>query len=505
MPPEPIGAKCAAAFCGHDGATARRSARADPLRRAPRARFEFWNVVRARPGGSNRLVPRFRNLLALAATLVSTAVLASCADRGAGNEPLVFWAMGSEATAAESVLAGFRSRHPDIAVRVQRVPWSAAHEKLLTAYVGGSMPDVFQLGNTWVAELATLGALEPLDARVAASGEVVRADFFEGVLAANEIDGRLVALPWYVDTRLLFYRTDLLEKAGVTSAPQTWDEWALAMRRVRETAAADGTRPFGIFLPVDEWQTPVILALQQGGPLLRDHDTRGNFRSTEVRRAFEFYASLFQRDLAPRKAEAQLANLYREFAAGYFAFFVTGPWNLHEVASRLPAELAGAWTTAPMPGPTGPGVSVAGGASLAISSASSRKDDAWKLVEYLSSADVQAAFRRVSGDLPSRRSAWDRGSVPADARAAAFRTQLDRLVATPKIPEWERIASKITLHLERLVRGETTIEEALADLDADVDAILAKRRSLAGKRGRIHFSQKNGSVPFFGPFFGRAA
>lgn len=407
--------------------------------------------------------------------------LPSCARRGA-DEPLVFWAMGSEAVAAEAVLEGFRRSNPDVAVRVQRVPWSAAHEKLLTAHVGGSIPDVFQLGSTWVAELATLGALEPLDARVAASPVVLRADFFEGALAANEIDGQLVALPWYVDTRLLFYRRDLLERAGERMAPSSWRGWDQAMRRVRETPSEDGTRPFGIFLPIDEWQTPVILVLQQGGSLLREGDTRGNFRSPEVRRAFAFYVSLFEGDLAPRRAEAQLANLYREFAAGYFAFLVTGPWNLREMANRLPPELADVWATAPMPGPDGPSTSIAGGASLAISSASRRKDDAWRLVEYLSSAAVQAEFRKLSGDLPSRRSAWELAGEPTDARSAAFRAQLDRLASTPRIPEWERIASKITLHLERLVREEASLDEVLESLDADVDAILEKRRSLVQPR-----------------------
>ena len=415
--------------------------------------------------------------LALALSLAASA----CSKAATADDAVVFWAMGSEAEAADSVLSDFRERYPDVPVRVQRVPWSAAHEKLLTAYVGGSMPDVFQLGNTWVAEFAMLGALEPLDSRVAASPEVSRDDFFAGVLDANVVGGRLLALPWYVDTRLLFYRRDLLAAAGVTAAPRTWDEWRLAMQRLYDAAAGpqgEGARRYGVFLPIDEWQTPVILALQQGASLLADDDCRGNFRSAEVRRAVEFYAGLFRDDFAPRKSEAQVANLYREFAAGYFTFFVTGPWNLVELARRMPANLADAWTTAPMPAPsgTGPGVSVAGGASLAVSASSPRKEAAWKLVEYLSSTAVQVEFRGLSGDLPSRRSAWDRSVT--DERSNAFRVQLDHLVATPKIPEWERIASKVTLHLERIVRGEATIDEALTALDADVDAILLKRRSM---------------------------
>lgn len=437
--------------------------------------------------GSNRKVRAARSLLVnlyLSRVLVAAVLAiatAGCAGRSDDAHEVVFWAMGSEADAAESVLDGFRSSHPGIPVRVQRVPWSAAHEKLLTAYVGGSMPDVFQLGNTWVPELAILGALEPLDSRVASSALVSRDDFFAGALEPNIAGGRLVALPWYVDTRLLFYRRDLLSRAGVAEAPRNWAEWTDAMRKIREMRTGAEASPFGVFLPIGEWQTPVILALQQGASLLRDNDGRGNFSSAEVRRAWEFYTGLFRDDLAPKRSEAQVASVYREFAAGYFAFFVTGPWNLVELSKRMPAELADQWTTAPMPAPQGdgPGVSIAGGASLAVSSTSARKDSAWALVEYLSSAPVQKRFRELSGDLPSRRSAWDAVGAAAGGNARAFRIQLDHLAVTPKIPEWERIASKITLHLEKVVREETDLDRALAALDGDVDAILEKRRALA--------------------------
>lgn len=419
--------------------------------------------------------------LALLLVLFATGVAACW--RSVGDERcIVFWAMGSEADAADAVLDGFRRAHPEIPVRVQRVPWSAAHEKLLTAWVGGSMPDVLQLGNTWIAEMAALHALEPLDAR-----ETDRKDFFPGALAPNVVDGRLLALPWYVDTRLLFFRRDVLAAAGVTDVPRTWQDWRRAMQAMRgDSQSGDDGKVFGAFLAVDEWQTPVILALQLGAKLLREGDSRGNFRSPEVRRAFGFYVGLFADGLAPTKSAAQLSSLYREFAAGYFAYFVTGPWNLAELEHRMPSELASSWGTAPMPAPEGgdaPGLSVAGGASLAVSASSLHKDNAWAVVEYLASPAVQADFRARSGDLPSRRSAWD--GVPADERAAAFRVQMEHLAPTPSVPEWERIAAKITLHLERVVRGERTLDDALAALDVDVDSILAKRRGiLASKAGR---------------------
>ena len=97
---------------------------------------------------------------------------------------------------------------------MQQIPWTAAHEKLLTAFVGESMPDVAQIGNTWMPEFRTLGALEDLDAAGRALAVVTQASYFPGIWDTNVVDGTLCGIPWYVDTRVLFYRTDLLEAAG---------------------------------------------------------------------------------------------------------------------------------------------------------------------------------------------------------------------------------------------------------------------------------------------------
>jgi len=429
----------------------------------------------------------------LAAALMGLAACrgdAGGARRAAGETAATveFWAMGSEGEVVEALLPGFRLRYPGVDVRVQRVPWSAAHEKLLTAYVGRTMPDVFQLGNTWIPELVALGAVEKLDALAAASRAVVRDDYFAGVLATNVIAGDLYALPWYVDTRLLFYRRDLLEDAGIKAPPATWSDWFEACKRVRARALQAGSDRYGLFLPLDEWQTPVILALQRGARLLRDNDGYGDFESAPVRAAVQFYLELFRQGLAPRKADAQIANLYQEFASGYFAFYVTGPWNLREFAQRLPADSRTAWATAPMPAVDGagpdPGLSLAGGASLAIAASSARKQAAWKLIEYLSEPAQQVEFYRLSGDLPVRRSAWASDVLARDEKTGAFRRQLEHVRATPQIPEWERIAAKISYHIERMVRGDRDIDGALADLDRDIDGILEKRRWMLARGAR---------------------
>lgn len=419
---------------------------------------------------------RARIATSLACAALAVATVAGC--RGAATDATVveFWAMGREGEVVQRLVPEFERRTPGIRVRVQQIPWSAAHEKLLTAYVGGALPDVVQVGNTWLPELVALGALAPLDERLApVEGTLAPldpSDEFPGVVAATAIDGVRYGIPWYVDTRVLFYRTDLLRAAGVATPPTTWSGWIDAMARL-----ARGSERYAISLPATEWEPPVILALQRGAGLLRDGDRYGDFRSPAFRSAFEFYRDFFRRGLAPTGGAAQSANLYQDFADGYFAVLLSGPWNVGEIERRLP-KLADAWATAPLPAfeGAGPGLSLAGGASLALVRDSPRREAAWQWMKFLAEPAQQLEFWRLTGDLPARPSAWREAGLGEAPRTAAFWRQLARVQATPKIPEWERIAATITRHTEIALRSDAPADAVLAELDRDVDAILEKRR-----------------------------
>ena len=241
-----------------------------------------------------------------------------------------------------------------------------------------------------------------------------------------------------------------------------------------------GSGKHAILLPLTEWEPLVILAFAEGATLLADGDCRGAFRSPAFRAALARYVGMFRRGLAPLGGAATAANIYQDFGRGDVAFAITGPWNLGEFARRLPAALADRWTTAPMPAVAGPppGPSLAGGASLVLVRGTPHADAAWELIEFLSEPEQQVRLHALTGDLPARRAAWRDPSVADAPHMAAFRTQLEVVRATPKIPEWERIANKISQYTEAAVRGELELDDALAALDADVDAILEKRRWL---------------------------
>jgi multiple sugar transport system substrate-binding protein len=413
--------------------------------------------------------------------VVCVALLAAgCAERAPDVTTVRFWAMGREGEVVTALLPEFERTHPGIRVDVQQLPWTAAHEKLLTAFAGDATPDIGQLGNTWIPEFVALGALEPLDASIAASS-VDASDFFPGIWDTNVVGVHVYGVPWYVDTRLLFYRRDLLEAAGIGAPPVSWTDWVRTLAAIKAHAAPG---QYAILLPMNEVEPLLALALQQNDPLLRDGGRYGNFESAGFRRALGFYVDMFRRGYAPPVTASELSNVWNEFGRGTFAFYISGPWNIGEFERRLPANLQRAWATAPLPGPDGPGASIAGGSSLVVFRRSAVKDAAWQLIEYLSRPDVELRFRELTGDLPPRRSAWRDTALAADVHARAFRDQLERVKPTPKVPEWERIADEMRLVAERAARGQISVDEAARSLDARADRILEKRRWLLAREAR---------------------
>jgi multiple sugar transport system substrate-binding protein len=417
---------------------------------------------------------RRRPLLGGAAAALALPALTGCARRGA-DAPLRFWAMGREGEVLDELLAPLQREQPGLALRVEKLPWSAAHEKLLTAFAGDATPDIAQLGNTWIAELAALRALEPLQPWVDAAG-LRAADHFDAIWRTNQVDGVLYGLPWYIDTRLLFYRTDLFARAGIARMPDDWAGFVHALDALQGRGVAHP-----LLLPLPEFEPLLALALQQDEPLLRDGNRYGNFRGAGFRRALGFYLERFARGHAPYLTGNQIANLWQEFGRGTFAAFISGPWNIGELDRRLPPELRTSWSTAPLPGPSGPGASTAGGASLVIFRRAPRKAEAMQVLAFLSRPEVQLRFHALTGNLPPRRATWSMAPLASDRRAVAFAQQLERAKPSPAVPEWERIAQEMQLFATRAQRYRTPVDEVAAALDARVDGFLEKRRWMLAK------------------------
>ena len=405
-------------------------------------------------------------------------LLATCTQSGDSRERLEFWGLGREGEVVAELIPEFERRNPGIKVTLQQMPWIAAHEKLLTAYAGQATPDIAQMGNTWVPEFAAVRALEDLGALKL---NIDRSDYFPGIWATNVIDGTLYGIPWYVDTRVLFYRKDLLAGVGYPRGPRTWTEWIDCMERLQRERKSR----YGILIPTNEHEHIEVIAMSNAASFLNAGRTRGAFREPRFREAFAFYLQMFHRGFAPPISNVQVGNLYQQFAQADFAMHITGPWQVGEFRRRLPAHMQDKWATAPLPArdasaPTG--ISMAGGSSLVIFRASKRKEAARKLIEFLSEPAQQVRFYELCGDLPARRSAWRAPALANDPHFPAFREQLERVAPFPQVPEWEQIATILFEHGEAAVRRAMTLDQTLASLDRQTDRILEKRRWILQRR-----------------------
>jgi multiple sugar transport system substrate-binding protein len=406
----------------------------------------------------------------------------SCRKTEEGVTTIKFWAMGAEAEYVTVLISEFEKENPGIKVNVQQMPWTAAQEKLITAFASDNTPDLCQLGNTWIPQFSSLNAIAPMNEWVAKSENVIKGNFFEGIWDTNVIDSIVYGIPWYVDTRVMFYRKDIFRRAGYDHPPKTWDELLDLSRNIK--ALFPNEDKYAIYLPTNEWATFVIFGLQAGADILKEKGTRGDFNSKEFKEAFSYLVQFHKEGLAPIGI-SQVTNVYQAFANEYFSMYISGPWNIPEFKKWMTGELADEWSTAPLPAHKDdyPGISLAGGSSLVIFNNSEHKEESWKLIEFLSSPDIQIKFYKLLNDLPSLTEAWNDPVLKDDPYMKAFYEQFFHVAATPKVPEWEQIAySKVQQYAELAARDVMSVDEAVKQLDADVDRILEKRRWLLGRK-----------------------
>lgn len=407
-------------------------------------------------------------------TLLMFAMAAACAGCAQSRCGLNVWAIGAEADALQHMVAGFAAQYPGNRVCVQDLAWSSAQVRLLSAVAAGDPPDVAQVGDTGLAMLVTLHAL--------VAQQPVATDFFPGALRVTRFAGQSYGTPWYVDTRLLFYRPDILRRAGFRRPARTWAGWLAQMEAVQRILAPG---QYALLAPINEYEFLEVLGLQEQMPVLRDGDRYGNFTNPSFRAALGFYRSLFIKHLAPPIGDRQLINLWWQMARGDFVFYVSGPWNIGEFRRFLPPQDEKLWMTAPMPGPHGPGESLIGGSDFVIFRHSRHQVLARKFIRYMLADPQQVRLYQLTGDLPARRGPWALAPLGTDTKLRAFSVQLQRVRPFEMIPEWDEIMDGMRRMAEQVVLGGVSIPEATRRFDRKVNYWLAKRRQiLAHARSR---------------------
>jgi multiple sugar transport system substrate-binding protein len=380
-------------------------------------------------------------------------------DTAAASGSISVWAMGAEGEKLDVLAKDFMKTNPGISVKVTPIAWDVAHDKLITAVAGNKTPDVSQMGTTWMGEFAKTGALEEVP------GSIDQGAFFASAKETGVVDGSTFGVPWYVETRVLYYRTDIAEKAGITKPPENWAELKAMAKAMKEKGGAR----YGIALSPNNWQELLPFVWQKGGEVITD-DGQLNFDSPEVVEALEYYKSFFDEGLTAESVPEGF-DVTQGFVAGTHPMFFSGPWHMSLIEEQGGAKLKGKWDVALMPQEE-TRTSFVGGSDLVVFKGSDNKDAAWKFVEYLLQPEVQRKWYTTVSALPSVEAAWESGPLANDENLSLFGDQLKDAKTPPTIPRWEQIASEaINGEMEKAMVGGASAEEAAKAMQAKASSI----------------------------------
>jgi len=404
--------------------------------------------------------------LALAA-VAGVFALAGCkSKRGQDGEAgtgtvLRFWAMPNTSKPQadlENILKRFESQNPDIDVQVEILDWGNALDRITKAANSGIGPDVFQIGTTYTASITDLGSLSSLDATVqAVGGDTVFVPAVRSYMKPIYADS-ITSMPWFVDVRPVYYRTDVFAKVGLDpdAVFASWDAYRAGLARIRDAKLSiDGQKMEAVGLAgKNDWNVvhniyPWIVG--NGGDIvnaLGDSVLLDDERSVQGVLTF---LRLIREGLSPRSyLEKSTAQVSAEFDQGRIA-----TWQ--ETTSKLvylerPAEMGGvgASTAAknfasalPPAGPAGRKLFI-GGSNLAIFKSSKSQEAARKLVTFLTT-DTTAVleFSKASGMAPALIKVYESDYFQGNANRKLYKELAMAGKAYPAVPYWGALETSI--------------------------------------------------------------
>ena len=378
-------------------------------------------------------------------------------DNGGGgasnkNATVRFWVMNNGPDPVgdtEKIVKPFEQK-TGIDVKVQLVGWDVQFDRIRNAAVSGEGPDVTQAGTTQVPFFAALNGFEDLSDRV---GEIGGEDAYApGVWKTTQVVGRqgTWSVPWFTEARSIYYRKDLLKKAGVDpeTAFDTWDSFHATLEKLKSSGAVDNKNTYAFGSPgkqaFDLVHHVMPFVWDAGGSELSEDAKSSTIASSDAQKGVEFIADLLPAGLYdPTALEKDGTQVEESFKGGRLAVWIGGPW----VLSTIPRKDDDAWSpearnnvgVAPMPeGPSGSAFTFVGGSNLQMFKSSENKDAAWELIKFLSQDSTQEAYANLMGFFPARLRPQEQ-AAKKDANYQSFYEAIQDGRTYAPIPQWGQI------------------------------------------------------------------
>jgi multiple sugar transport system substrate-binding protein len=423
--------------------------------------------------------PPARAVLLGLPVLLLTLIAGGCGERATTGAPVTLVFKHAKilgpADPVPGLLRRFEALHPGARVQSEALTWSSdeQHQFYVINLEGGSPPfDVMMLDVIWVPEFARAGWILDLTTLVPPAE---RDAHFPSAIEPAVQDGKLWALPWFMNVGLLYYRTDLLARYGF-KPPETYDE---LVRQVQQIRAGERDPRLDGFL----WQgkqyeggmVNVLEALWANGARLLDDAGRPFPEPARARESLAFLRGLIVSGVSPGWVTAGDEELTRRpFGDGRAIFLRSWPYALD--LFELPGSgVRGKVGVAPLPrlphGEVGAGST--GGAHLAVSARTRHRALAVELVRFLTSDAAQRAMTEGAALRPSRPSLYrDAALVARDPSLPALLGLMQRGRPRPITPYYLMLSTTLQPEFSAVLVGRKSPERAMRDASAQVDHLL---------------------------------
>lgn len=340
-------------------------------------------------------------------------------------------------------------------------------------------PDVFLMDVAWVPQFAASGWLSPLSELISSLPNGAGPFFSRIIEQADTYNDTLIALPVYVDGGVLYYRTDLLDKYGIDAPPRTWAQLREYSLTVMEGERADNPRFYGFVWQGAQYEGLVCTFLEfaaSNGGGLHLSDSMAAIDIEENREAVAFMRnSIHDWRISPPNTYTEMKEeeVRTFFQNGNALFERNWPyaWQLHQSAGSPVAGKTGVTLLPHFEGHAS--VSTLGGWHIGMSRFTDASHNAWRLIRYITSYEVQKRLALELGWNPGREDVYEDSTI---LRQLPHFAQLQKAFATaiarPPVPYYSYLSRIIQRHVNAALAGQTTVDKALREGEQELVAAI---------------------------------
>lgn len=343
-----------------------------------------------------------KKLVALGISMVALTVLGACGNgnssKDSGEKTVVTMSIAgsaSENKIRKETAEDFMKENPDIAIEWVDLG-DSRYEKTLTLISGGNAPDILYV-NEWTTALAEKGALLSLDELIDGDADFSRDEYYENLLAGNEYEGELYAIPQEVSPFVIYYNKKLFDEAGVAYPQNDWTQEQFF--EVAEKLTDDSKKQYG-FLLENGYNPTLGWLYRQGAELYKDSEMKeSGLGSSATLKGLEFLNQLTEKKISPNPAELTASGQGADamFRNGQTAMISAGMWFIPPFTDEA---LDFDWDVVQLPKAENQKVTAAI-LNWGISSSTKNKEAAWKVLKYFIGEEGQKKVAGTGMALPS--------------------------------------------------------------------------------------------------------